>query len=235
LDGFKSFGDYLLIIIFLKRDILETANMATESSSEADLSLSGLIDGKLEQSVFDTKSESFLPAGKIDELVNLEAIQERLEEDKGSSELDDEEMELVKWIHREANKIFAIVILVELQTALSETLRSMKYFKKQGFNNSSLPIKDPRQSSGEKWNCPETFDSRIWKKVRVSNFYEKQWWFLAPVFIKDYRYNLESDHTLPFIKKDQHLREGAFSFVHKVTIHHAHVNPSYSEVYQIDI
>ena len=207
--------------------------MAIESSPEADLSLSGLIDDKLEQSVFDTKSESFLPAGEIDKLVNLEAIQERLQEDKGSSELDDEEIELAKWIQKEANKIFAIVILVELQTASSETLKSMKYFKEHGFNNSSLPIKDPRHSSGEKWSCPERFDSRIWKKVRVSKFSEKQWWFLAPEFVKDYRYNLESDHTLPFIKKDQHLREGAFSFVHKVTIHDAHANPSYSKVYQI--
>jgi hypothetical protein len=204
--------------------------MATESSSEADLSLSDLIWDKLKRSAFDLKFECFLPVCEIDKLINVKAIQERLEEDKQGSALDDEEIELVKWIHEEANKVFAIVVQVDLQIASSETLKSMKYFKRHGFNNYRLPIKDPGPSSGKKWKCHERFDSLIWKKARLSQFYEKQWRFLAPVFAGEYRYNLESDCTLPFVEKDELLREGAFSFVHKVTIHDAHANPSYGKV-----
>lgn len=215
--------------------------MAAESSSEAHLDLSKRIYSRLKSSVFDTRLESFLPDGEIDGLVSMEAIQKRLLLDKigaaalaglGASAvaLDAEENELVNWIHQKANKVFAIVVLVELQIVFSETLKSMKYFRAHGFNNSSLPIKNPVPSSYEQWNCPEKFDSQIWHQARLSHFYRTQWWFLAPVFSTGYRYNLEPDHTLPFVKKDQLTREGAFSFVHKITIHDAHANPSYSKV-----
>ena len=77
---------------------------------------------------------------------------------------------------------------------------------------------------------PEGFDEDIWDMNRLHRFCQTQWQFLAPVFATDYRYNLQPECIFPFIAKDELVREGAFSFVYKVTVHPAHANPSYSQV-----
>jgi hypothetical protein len=205
--------------------------MAGEPSWELPLlppqrSLSNQILNKFAKSTFDGRPQDFLPDDCISGLVTEDTIKEELQLNGSNS---DEDKELVEWIHTKANKVFAITVQCDLETRY--TLTSMKMFKYYGFDNSSLPIENPRPAPGASQSPqPNYFHPSIWVMAKLYRFYESQWKYLAPVFAKDgYTYDLSSECILPFIWKDEVVKEGAFSCVYKVKIHPAHQKRSLNE------
>jgi hypothetical protein len=64
---------------------------------------------------------------------------------------------------------------------------------------------------------------RLWSKVKLRDFYSKQWQLLVPVFSPtSYDYQLDGDCILPFkLHKTMH-KAGAYSSVYRIQIHQDH-------------
>ena len=186
--------------------------------------LGNQIFNSLAWSKFDAQDKPFLPIDCIESLITKDAIRKELKLDNDSTETQEQ---TVDWIYREARNVFAIIVQCDI--GLEKTLESINSFKKSMFNNASLPIENPRTTSLQKWS--QHFYDKDWTPFRRYRFWEYQWIFLAPVFAEDkYDYNLSSECTLPFIWKDETVKEGAFSCVYKVRIHPAHQKHEFNEV-----
>lgn len=166
------------------------------------------------KSKFDTQERDFLTEGSIDELITKESVWEELEVEQSSQ--DSEENILVEYILRDAKKVFAIVVIIDLDGA--NLREAMMKFQKNNFRDESLPVKREELStlpcfSGTPWTKP----------VRKQNFFREQWRFLAPVFSKTkFQLYLEPDCILPFVWRSYEVKEGTFSQVFEVRIHESH-------------
>ncbi|KAK8062587.1 serine/threonine protein kinase [Apiospora hydei] len=91
---------------------------------------------------------------------------------------------------------------------------------------------DRRLSASQLSPEDQLFHPGLWAKVKAHDFLVMyRWENLAPVFTKaQYDYNLHEKGILPFITKDANVKEGAFSWVHKVTVHPEHTEHADKEV-----
>ncbi|KAH0432247.1 tol-like protein [Colletotrichum camelliae] len=171
----------------------------------------------LEQSQFDTKGE-FLPEGCLDDLINREALRDDLFSEKGALDLEDEKV--IDFINTRAKKVFATTYCV-LGRGGSELVTTMKYFLSVGFSDKVLPIEDLR--SHRKRSKALVALQKTWVPMRIRNFYQAQWMFLAPVFSRDHFHHvLSANIVLPFVWVNKVTKEGRFSKVYEVKIHENH-------------
>jgi len=192
----------------------------TEELPRENLKLSDQILDKYVKSKFDHEVKQFLPGGCIDELVTLEAIiKEIVEKDQlKPGDLDLQEgsakKKVIDFIREKAKKVFAITVV----SGLRGRDLGMAMFQFMGINfiDNSLPVKEGNLSC---FHCPAS----PWSRVRIHNFCREQWRFLAPIFSQqNFKVDLEPEHILPFIEKDNLVKEGAFGQVFPVEIHPAH-------------
>lgn len=114
--------------------------------------------------------------------------------------------------------------MMHIGVDIGEASRSLKRLHENNFDDSDLPI--------DKW---EEILNKMWERKRFlqhSDFYEKQWRFIAPVFSqKQYHYDLQDHAIFSFIKKlEESAREGTFSRVYRFQIHKAHQHHSCTDV-----
>ncbi|KAE8447646.1 hypothetical protein EG329_010617 [Mollisiaceae sp. DMI_Dod_QoI] len=194
--------------------------------------LSDRILDKYVESKFDADIKLFLPAGCIDELVTLEAIIKELGEkdqlEYGHLQLPERHlaMNLVEFVLRKSKKVFAITILSGLRGTVLR--RAMQRFMEIDFTDYSLPL-----IGRDLEDAPVFHHANFspWTQVRIDYFRREQWRFLAPVFSpQNTMFHLEPEHILPFIQRDDQVKEGAFSQVFQAEIHPAHLKDSVMKV-----
>ena len=150
-------------------------------------------------------SKSFVPHQKLFDLLDRDVIQSVLQEG-----------EVVPWynldsivdrIYSGARRIFAILVVLKGQER--EILRFLEH---ESFQNSPPDHRLPFSESELKRIAPEI----------VIEFYEKQWEFTAPVFVRsvDHRH-LQASIVLPFLE-DKKIGEGGFGEVFKITLDPTH-------------
>jgi hypothetical protein len=161
----------------------------------------------------DGSNLKFLPNSCLDTLVTKATIQEELE--LATSSLGEiERRELIEWIHTYAKKLFLITIRCGLSADNArDSMRCFRYFKK---SDESLPLLQTTPDATEE----PCFNPAFWTELQIDNFSAWQWAHLAPVFDpSEYDYPLADRCILPFVKKDENIKQGAFSWVHRVEIH----------------
>lgn len=183
----------------------------------------------LERSKFGEKQE-FLPEGYLDRLFTRQALKDDLFVDKVSFDAEDEK--LIDFITRSAKKVFATAYCV-LGSGGSALLPTMMYFQSIGFSDKALPIENLQtvgRTRDAQREVPFPFNRnrnitlrRTWAPMRIRNFYQSQWMFLAPVFSRGHFHHILSpDVVLPFIWVNNVTKGGRFSKVYEVEIHECH-------------
>ncbi|KAF3798440.1 hypothetical protein GCG54_00013180 [Colletotrichum gloeosporioides] len=193
-------------------------------------SLGDKILERLERSKFDTKQE-FLPEGCLDKLINPQALKQELFYEKDI--LDPKDESLLNFINKNAKKVFATAYCA-LGGSESTLVATMAYFQSLEFSDKCLPIKDLRTDQTMR-NAPAQLPfpfnqlrpriiSRTWAPMRVRNFYQHQWKFLAPIFTRDHFHHiLPVDVVLPFVWVNNVVKGGRFSSVYEVEVHRSHL------------
>lgn len=190
-----------------------------------DNSLSAKIIRAYAQSTFD-KTQNYLPAGKLHELITKDVICEelrrRIEIGVGDAEFLEEYTspfleELADWVLRKALQVFATAVLCDLQPR--GLLLFIETCRDEDYGNSELPLKNASPSP----TSPSPFQSSIWYDLKLEIFYFQQWKFLAPVFSRS-KYNYDEHYycIFPFIKENVGPKVGAFGSVFKVKVHKDH-------------
>lgn len=178
---------------------------------------------------FDGSDRDYLPEGCLDSLITAKSI--KCELDKFTQDLhrlktedsrrktremytDDFRQELGRWIQNNAPRTFATMVHCGLGPLY--LLMSMQKCRETKFDDHKLPIPTPD-------SLPESWNTSIWPRHKLRDFYDKQWKFLAPVFLKDkYHYDCKKNCIFPFTRENVPPRYGAFSTVYKVTVHEKH-------------
>ncbi|KAK4464970.1 serine threonine kinase [Cladorrhinum samala] len=126
--------------------------------------------------------------------------------------------QLPRRIHQEAQRLFAILVLIEKDAAIQELLSN-------GLTDKELPLARKGNTdvlvsvvTQKEFACFES-----WSPARVDAFVEKQWLVQAPV-IERVGQNLVVDANcpLPFIEKGEKIGGGNGVWVHQAHIHPAH-------------
>ncbi|KAK8063653.1 hypothetical protein PG996_008305 [Apiospora saccharicola] len=177
-----------------------------------------LADQILEHQVssqFDSHSRNFLPHLAGESLVTERLIKEELK----LAQVDDDDIspELIPWILCRAKKVFLTLIRCGMDT--NRARDAMRLFWCRDFHDQMLSVSQLSPEDRE-LNFPRV----LWPNVKAHDFLEtNRWENLAPVFRRmQYDYDLHEKGILPFIEKDANVKEGAFSWVHKVTVHTEH-------------
>jgi hypothetical protein len=173
--------------------------------------LANQIPDSFEISTFDSKPHAFLPADCIERLITPQAVREELKLNTLEEPCFDAEWQysFVQWILEHAKNAFAIVI--QIGCTAEEALETLMQFRETNFDDTCLPIADPRLATAD---LDKFFDPDIWYSYRKFNFYKKQWKSLVPIFSRnDYDYDLSAECIFPFFRGETTPKEGAFSHV----------------------
>jgi|SRR2546421_3013005 len=183
------------------------------------MSLEDRIFNKFAKSKFgNEKEELYLPEGCINELVIEATIKETLKSSLDSLSVSEQKL-FVEFIEQKAKKVFATAILASLRDY--ELCQAMRKFRDYGFVDDLLPI--PNYKSNSTARIPDAFSDKPWTEWKFFQFYNHQWKFLVPVFMKDQlKYNFERDCILPFKSVGSQPKEGTFGDVFEVEIHESH-------------
>ncbi|KAF2127546.1 kinase-like protein [Dothidotthia symphoricarpi CBS 119687] len=171
-------------------------------------------------SLFDAQPQDYLPESSIGKLTQQIAIDKEFQKEPLYLECEDEERrQLTIWIHEHASKVFAITLQCGHEPRL--LLASMMLFQESGFDDTSLPISNPRcDASTPLLPRSNAFDRSFWSDLKYYNFYKKQWTCLVPVFSPlQYAYDESPECIFPFASYSLRPKVGAFSSVYKVRIH----------------
>jgi hypothetical protein len=204
---------------------LGSVSRLTRSNTKTALRSLGIsIQKSLVESRFEAKS--FLPRSCISELITRATIFEVL---VSETEIPNTTI-IVEFVSQEARILFAIMALMRVDLTLALTTAY-----KFGLNDNYLPISkeffDNIDDGGDpnrlrKHNTPlHAFHYEPWDYLSRSEFFERQWMFLTPVFnTKSFEnFSLHSRSIFPFIELDTHRRSSFFSDVYKVKIHPDHI------------
>ncbi|KAH7395183.1 heterokaryon incompatibility protein-domain-containing protein [Phaeosphaeria sp. MPI-PUGE-AT-0046c] len=188
--------------------------------------LADTIPTYFETSTFDSQERQYLPETCLKEYIVTKATVNR--EFRRASEFGEYETEVLaevsSWVVEMASKTFATTVQCHLDA--NYLLLSMINFFNEEFDDTRLPIKDPRSPNSESARPARTdaFSLMLWSDQRHDEFFRFQWSFLAPVFIpQSYEYDLLIECILPFKRvKDTVPRAGSFSSVFKVSVQPDH-------------
>jgi serine/threonine protein kinase len=195
--------------------------------------LADIISKSFATSTFDTQERPYLPEPCIKaRLVTKKTVEKEFRRAPLFSEHPAEALEtVVSWVVDVASKVFAITVQCHLNPDF--LLISMLNFYQEEFEDSDLPIEDPRACDLVSGRPPRSraFKADIWTDQRHDEFFHFQWTCLAPVFASNqYEYDLRSQYILPFERAlDSKVRGGSFSSVFKVMVHpdHQQRHPSF--------
>ncbi|RSL51016.1 hypothetical protein CEP51_015268 [Fusarium floridanum] len=179
-----------------KRGENQQAKNPEESHERDDLSLR-IRDASI-FSVFDDPSEYFLPNGSIDNLITKDSVYKELRAEPSSLAEDKTELEsLVEFVLVSARKLFATTLLIG--NSGHELQSRMKWFQDEDITDDSLPLQ--------------------------MSWWEKNYWFLAPVFSDTgLSYDFEPDTILPFTERDPDVKADRFGMTTQYRIHERHIN-----------
>jgi hypothetical protein len=146
----------------------------------------------------------FVPTSSIRELITEGSIELEL------SNIGSAHKFLSQYILSKASKIFAILVYIKMTKYIAE-------FCKRGLSDDILPVPVPGFAA-------DLSVFKDWDYDNVSDFYESQWLFLAPVFTKQqFVYELDDACPLPFTSINPLSEKmSAFSIVQEATIHPGH-------------
>lgn len=129
--------------------------------------------------------------------------------------------EVIRFIINGARKVFSILILIDYVCHISRFI-TRDQMQRRPIDN-LLPLHTNALRN--------TLDDEI----VVTQFYEKQWEFCAPVFSREIMPRaLEVPTVLPYLS-DTLLASGASGIVHKITIHHSHRPDGYDNTEEASI
>lgn len=185
---------------------------------------------------FDKTDRRFIPDGVIDKLIDKEFVTRVFGHEPSTKPL-------IDFISVEAKKCFAIAVMISIPATCLQD--AMYQLQSAGISDDSLPIND----SDIMWNkinsmvsyrnighprnegnagTPLTEDrkspAKVWSPLRTTEFYTRQWSFLAQVFCRSrFTHDLKKQSILPFGEKLFQCNAGAFGIVSKFQIHHSHL------------
>jgi hypothetical protein len=195
-------------------------------------------------SAFDGQ-QKFLPADKLQELTTHEVIETELVEanilsSSAAEELQPGQSALVDYVHRDAKRVFLTLVYIE-------ALEALPALRRDGFTDEDLPIDlvKAEKAPGKKKKRPRGFHWEVgsliepssklkshrwpafanWTNLELELFRDKQWLFLAPVFVKKetLEHEFHQERPMPFICKDPlSEKSGYFSSVCQYQIHPEH-------------
>jgi hypothetical protein len=205
----------------------ETWSLRTDQSSESPKSrkpttlrvLRRLIRESKVESPFD--AQTFFPRGYFNKLITPENIRAALDNPPG---------ETVEFIEQKAKVFFTI--LVSMRVDLSLAIGTLQRFN---LTDEFLPI--PKESVDD--NCEEDDSDRSckhapelnalhnepWDYGTLSDLYDKQWEFLAPVFTTQHGhkgFKLPAKSILPFIYLGVDRKSSFYGDVYEIKIHPDH-------------
>ena len=169
-----------------------------------------------------------MPASSLNDLLTRENIEAELRQEHVTST-----PELTDFIYENAKKAFAILVY-------TRSTSSITGFFEYRFTDAYLPIQFVRgddylevetlsRSPPANLDALDVFtattgsDGWCLGDNRLHDFCERQWQFIAPVFLKDqYLYNFHEKTILPFNFKGEE-KSGGFSKVYQIRIHPAHL------------
>jgi hypothetical protein len=168
--------------------------------------------------------QQFLPEDDLERLLSKEHIIEELESGSQASAQDDLAT-TVTYIKKHAPRTFAVLVSCDL-VSKAASLASTE------FADVYLPVtKDLTSLSGIPWDHCALRWFHGWTRQEMKNFCQDQWLFLAKVFSMNcIMEDLHSECRLPFLSFETQETAGSFSFLHKATIHHAHVDQAIAHV-----
>jgi len=184
-------------------------------------SLQDKLDKSLVKSEFD--KTDFLPQSSLDELITIGNIDAELRYAGLSSALSYD-------IYRNSRRVFAILSYMGMVGVI-------EWLYQEGFSDQYLPV--DLASDGDHQHVISrsndehdevlfsSFAQRPWDRVKRRDFFNKQWLVLSPVFATlGQELNLNDRCPLPFISVERNVKRGHFSVLHRVKIHHAHLQES---------
>lgn len=196
--------------------------------------------------------QEFLPKGELYRLINTETVAQVLKKDLSRIHTHERIRLLAQRVCSETRvlhrgkekiktfrKIFALLVIAEYTSSIS-------LFLDEDVSDLDLPLISTKTSKGKKGFCRrdtsgkpintplECFQHDDWSSIKVRNFEQFQWDFLAPFFARDddgdvKHYVLDNQHILPFIpphntEDEDADRTGGFGKVFMVRIHGDHHN-----------
>ncbi|KAK8000982.1 HET-domain-containing protein [Apiospora marii] len=176
-------------------------------------------------SQFDIPSRDFLPHQTGYSLVTEGVIRKELQLDRLPPDEDRFCTDLVRWITTGSKNVF--LSLIRCGMGPEDARNAVHHFWFHNFHDERLSVS---QLSDDEHH--DIFPEDIWSRLKAQEFLHMyRWQHLAPVFTQaQYNYNLDEKGILPFIEKDANVKEGAFSWVHKVTIHSEHTQHTINTV-----
>ena len=169
-------------------------------------------------------SREFWPERTINDMIKRDVVRREL--NRAGKPYDDE---LVNYILEHAKKLFAIAATIDARPEL--LLETMKFFQSNDFRDSSLSAENASSGGSASddsfssllCNKLTALDRKLWRSTRRTNFSKAQWKVQAPVFsTAKSNYDFKPEAILPFIETKRNIKSGAFSRVHKVSIHPDH-------------
>jgi hypothetical protein len=171
---------------------------------------------------WDGRDVPFLPDGILEKEITPESIR---------AEHGNVPDDLVEFIMKDALRVFAILSLTIDTPEIIVKAMGLILKKREKLNDTKLPIPrcPPEPEDGEEddyvlYDVDE--DDEVFSRMRIENFYDKQWSVLSPVisnsserYLKD---DCTSQHIMPFTSHEDMQAHGAFSQIFKVTIHPNH-------------
>jgi hypothetical protein len=152
--------------------------------------LESRILGAYVQSIFEDRTQYFLPESCIDKLITRVLILEErdhLDSNPGGNK----DQGLVDFILQSARKAFAITVTCWFRG--NDLRKVMSQFRRDNFQDRALPLKHSVLSS------VQCFNNKYWGDRQKRRFLDNQWAFLAPVFSKvHFKLDLEPENILPF-------------------------------------
>ncbi|KAF2688472.1 HET-domain-containing protein [Lentithecium fluviatile CBS 122367] len=204
--------------------------MSEDSGSEDQASLSDHLYRAMSKSEFDKSQRQFVPDGALDGFLTRDRIIHALDIDKKEN-ADKKYKYLVNFCKGPAKRVFATTVLCirPPQGDFGDRLRhAMQLFKSQKFDDSKLPVEDPREQVFALM-LRKGSNKPFWTPREIDDFCDDfQWRFRAPVFSTNSKtnlnqYNLHGSTIIPFIKKHADRGEGKFGKVTKYEIHPNHI------------
>ncbi|KAJ2987333.1 hypothetical protein NUW58_g4567 [Xylaria curta] len=196
----------------------KSSDFDRDNSAAFPSSVHSLADAILDSTVescFNDRSSTYLPEGRIHELVSPEVIVEELPSLDAES-VDD--LDLFNFILADAKKILGICVLLELR---GESLQHiMRLFHYSGFDDRMLPVSAVIREQSEE--IPAPFNKMPWSISMRRSFFEMQWIFLAPVFLSNSHRDFEDDCTLPITWQSEKWTRQGHSSVSEAKFHPNH-------------
>ncbi|KAM7185615.1 hypothetical protein V8F33_012293 [Rhypophila sp. PSN 637] len=201
--------------------------------------------GKYVKSQFkNSEGKEFMPEGKLSKILTRDMVRKILrsgcdsdsdsdrersdpEPEEGGPELED----LVDFVVPKAIKVFTITLLIDIRG--QKLHKALDLFRRHNFSDNNLPIQHIHGSGTKKESADQHEFKRMklgWRTLKIRDFYDKQWTFLAWVIEaatseRGSSKDLEHPHIVPFTEKiGIGCDRGGFGQVSHYRVHPKHLD-----------